>query len=230
MVVFDLDNTLYSYNEAHDPALEAVSLLGASELGITTKTFISQYEKSRDFVKARLGNSAASHSRLLYIHELLTQIGFSNQPRLALQLEQEYWRNYMFSMKLREGAQELLETLRFARVPTILVTDLTLQIQIRKLIHLKLDMYFDLIIASEEVSGDKNTLEPFRLMVDRCDPDWLRYPWFIGDNKHDAPIDELITESLIFDGESWISTSTDHKSNHKWSSFRQIEKEIEKLI
>lgn len=230
LVVFDLDDTLYSYESCNLAGNKALFALGASETGVSRKHFETVYSEAREKVKARLGKTGSSHSRLLYVHEALAQLGFSNQPSLALSLEQEFWREYLLAMTLRPGAEDLLLSLRFNHIPIALVTDLTLQIQLRKLVFLKLESFFDVVIASEESAGDKSSLLPFEVLAERSQKEWLEHVWFVGDGKHDGPVEPLKSKKIIGAGWSWIKDAQHSTFQTGWSELSQIEDELEKLI
>lgn len=231
LVVFDLDDTIYSYEDPNRLATSALVTLGSNETGLSEPDFKEVLFNSRDMVKNRLGPTASSHSRLLYIHEALSRLGFSNQPLLTLQLEQEFWRTYISSMKINQGVENFLTLLRFNDVKIALVTDLTLQIQLRKLIYLKIDKFFDVIVASEETSGDKITLQPFELLTERCQTDWLKNVWFIGDSLGDIPVDELIRKNRIKDGKAWLrSRKLINPDVASWNNFSELESYFLKVI
>jgi putative hydrolase of the HAD superfamily len=63
--------------------------------------------------------------------------------------------------------KELLDDLRRLGIPTAIVTDLTAQIQFRKVVYFGLDHYFDYIITSEEAGHDKPHQAPFKLALGR---------------------------------------------------------------
>lgn len=230
LVVFDLDDTLYSYEVCNRAGNNALFALGASETGVSSQYFESVFSNAREKVKARLGKTGSSHSRLLYIHEALSQLGFSNQPSLALSLEQEFWREYLLAMTLRPGAEDLLLSLRYNHIPIALVTDLTLQIQLRKLVFLKLESFFDVVIASEESSGDKSSLTPFEVLAERSQDAWLENVWFVGDGKHDGPVEQLKSKKIIGAGWSWIKDAKHSTFQTGWTELAQIEDELEKLV
>ena len=50
---------------------------------------------------------------------------------------------------LFEGVKDLLDDIRLLGVPTAIVTDLTAQIQFRKIVYFGLDHYFVNIVTSE---------------------------------------------------------------------------------
>ena len=76
----------------------------------------------------------------------------------------------------------LFELLRSSGVVIAIVTDLTAQIQLRKLIYFDIDNYIDCLITSEEAGVDKSGLIPFELAIER-----LGIPpqeiWVVGDDE-----------------------------------------------
>lgn len=183
MVFFDLDNTLYHYDKSHEIALAKTSSKAFSLVGLKDRQFQEALSAAKLNIKKRLGNTAASHSRLLYFKEAIELSGLGSQPLAALELEQSYWSSFLASMDLFDQAIDFLEDLRVAGVPMILVTDLTTQIQLRKISYLGLEKYFDVVVTSEEAGAEKPEAAPFLLALDRFGPIEGSI-WFIGDNPH----------------------------------------------
>ena len=181
---FDLDNTLYSYDQAHLPAHEALMSFLAEQLRLDIANTRRDFETSRRIVKSRLGDVASSHSRLIYITEFLNQAGIMARPAFALSAEQVYWRTYLSNMSLFDGVKDFLTLLRMHSCKTILVTDLTSAIQYRKIGWLGLDNYFDLVITSEDAGGDKISGLPEKLLAHLLD-DLNPVGWSIGDQDWD---------------------------------------------
>ncbi len=180
-VLLDSDNTLYPYGPAHEAGLAATRAKATNVLSIQPRQFDEGYARARDEVKAQLGATASSHSRLLYFQRLLELLGLNTQVLLALDLEQTYWRTYLSHARLFEGVVEFLDELRIAGIPTAVVTDLTAQIQFRKIVYLGLDHYFDYVVTSEEAGRDKPDRAPFQLAVDKLQPGDGGI-WMIGDD------------------------------------------------
>jgi putative hydrolase of the HAD superfamily len=182
-VLLDLDNTLYEYAPAHEAALEAVRVKSQQLLGVGRAEFDVLFERAKADVKARLGSVASSHSRLLYFQRLIELIGLKTQPLLTLDLEQTYWRSFLAKAQLVEGVHEFLDELQLCGVPRALVTDLTAQIQFRKLIFFKLEESFDFIVTSEEAGVEKPDITPFRVAIEKLGlKDSARGLWVIGDS------------------------------------------------
>ena len=186
-VFFDLDDTLYEYSPCHKAGLKAATTLMSNKLNISKKDAELIYENGRKQVKARLGETASSHSRLLYFREGLILSGLGREATLCLDFENRYWTYFLFEMKLRDGTTNLISSLKYARIPIFLVTDLTDQIQLRKIVRLKLEETFDEIISSELSGGDKITNKPFEIIFNSIDREILDRPIFIGDSIQDFP-------------------------------------------
>lgn len=180
-ILFDTDNTLYHYDPAHETAMHAVQEKVTRTFSIDAEAFNKAYNEARGQVKKRLKHTAASHSRLLYFQRMLEIIGLGSQVMLALDFEQTYWRTFLGQAVLFDDVKELLDDLRLLGVPTAIVTDLTAQIQFRKVVYFGLDHYFDFIVTSEEAGHDKPDAAPFQIALEKMRPkgDCI---WMIGDN------------------------------------------------
>ena len=180
-VLFDTDNTLYPYDPAHDAAQRAVRDKVTSTFSISTNDFDNAFKEARRQIKLRLLHTASSHSRLLYMQRMLEIMGLGSQVLLALDFEQTYWRTFLSNAILFDGVKELLDDLRLLGVPTAIVTDLTAQIQFRKVVYFGLDRYFDFIVTSEEAGFDKPHSAPFQIALEKMRPEG-DVIWMIGDN------------------------------------------------
>lgn len=182
VVVFDLDNTLYPYDPSHRAAMTAVETKLADVVAIDPARFRKEFAVARRIVKERLGETASAHNRLLYFQTLLEQLGMHAQVLLALDLEQTYWRAFLAQSRLFDDARDLLRDLRTAGIRTAILTDLTAQIQFRKLVYFGLDQQFDAVVTSEEAGVDKPAREMFVLLFDKLRLEDPAGVWMVGDN------------------------------------------------
>ncbi len=180
-IIFDTDNTLYSYAPANQLALKSVFTKAETLLDINRNLFEEKFKEARLEIKKRIHNQASSHSRLLYIQRTIELLGLKTQLLLTLDLEQTYWRTFLQSCKLFPNLIELLDKLNDLNIQTAIITDLTSQIQFRKIIFFGLEQYFDFIVTSEEAGFDKPNRAPFELALKKLDllPNEC---WMIGDN------------------------------------------------
>jgi HAD superfamily hydrolase (TIGR01549 family) len=180
-ILFDTDNTLDPYDPAHETAMQAVKEKVVRTFSIDGEAFDKAFADARQQIKKRLHHTAASHNRLLYFQRMLEIIGLGSQVMLALDFEQTYWRTFLSRAALFDEVKELLDDLRLLGIPTAIVTDLTAQIQFRKVVYFGLDHYFDYIVTSEEAGFDKPHLAPFQIAIEKMRPAG-ECVWMIGDN------------------------------------------------
>lgn len=197
-IFIDLDNTLYDYQAREKNARRDLFAKASQDLHISTQKLSRAYESARVQVKFRNGESASSHSRLCYISEMFVQLGLRQKPDQILELENTYWQSYLSELELDSKVAEFIALIRQRSVPLVLITDLTLEIQYRKLIRLNLVSSFDYVIASEECGGDKISGLPFTLGFSRLSEKELQFPWFIGDSIHDDGGSYLESKSMFF--------------------------------
>ncbi|ALN55896.1 haloacid dehalogenase-like hydrolase [Lysobacter enzymogenes] len=180
-IIFDTDNTLYAYDRPHSQALAAAERKAAKLLGVGADEVSGAFARAREDVKRQLGKTASSHSRLLYFQRGIEILGRKTQLVITLDLEQTYWRTFLSHCELFPGVREFLQALRSSGIGTAIITDLTSQIQFRKIIYFGLDDCFDYVVTSEEAGADKPQEAPFRLAIDKLGIDPARI-WMIGDH------------------------------------------------
>ncbi len=169
-LLVDLDDTLYEYAPSEAAGRARLGRLFSERLGVPEEAFELAYARARDDVKSRC-STPSGHARLLYVHELLHSLarGEDRLPRLALcrELERAYWDAYLANASPRDRARELLSSFRGRGGKIAIVTDLTLDVQLRKLEALDLFGVLDALVASEEVGEDKPSPAPFVLAARR---------------------------------------------------------------
>lgn len=154
-IAMDLDDTMYHYDSCHKVAQTAAEHSIRDKYSIDGDTVRELMSQARLDTKSRLGTLASSHSRLLYFKLALEKLGLANHLDFALQLEASYWGNFLRAMTRSTGLTDLLELCREEVIPIYVMTDLTTQIQIKKLSRLEVLDYISGMVSSEEVVSDK---------------------------------------------------------------------------
>jgi len=222
IAIFDFDNTLYEYSKAHNAGTNELHDFLAKELSLDVKEVSKDLEISRQKVKNRLGSIASSHSRLLYIMDFMQTQKNTQRATIFLESEQVYWRAYLAKSELFEGVHALLTTLRYGRCKTFLVTDLTSNIQLRKLAWLGLERSFDLIITSEQAGGDKITGKPQQMLLDLVG-EIPSNSWTIGDSDGDHLFPDM---TLFFKKQPNGAFSMKSENRYEFSNFDDLRKQV----
>ncbi len=154
-ILFDFDNTLYDYDFAHDKALKSAFKEAKKHMTISYKSFTFLYETTKKEIHRELGGTAAAHSRTLYFQRIIEKKFKTIKPELVLRLYETYWKNLLNNMKLKQNVIETLKFCKKNKLKTAIVTDLTANIQLRKLKKLNIRNYIDAFVTSEEAGSEK---------------------------------------------------------------------------
>jgi len=154
-VLLDLDNTLYNYATCHTAALRSSYAVVRKTTDLSFKEFEERYEVARKNIKRQIDGRAASHSRLLYFQNMFEMYFGITHVELTLAAERAYWDGFFKKMKLYPGVRDFLTQCRKKCISVCLVTDLTAEIQLRKITHLRIANLIDLVVSSEEAGADK---------------------------------------------------------------------------
>ncbi len=192
-VIFDLDDTLYDYGQNNGIAMERLCTFACGKFGITRAEFDCAFAWAKEQTKALLGNTGASHNRMLYCQKFLERLG-RNPVDGALEMYDCYWGTMLSGMRLRDGTLALLRRLRADGIKIAMCTDLTAHIQHRKIRALGLVPYIDVLVTSEEAGAEKPSEKMYSLLFEKM---WNMLPdlkktecLFVGDSREkdvDAP-------------------------------------------
>lgn len=180
-IFLDMDNTLYDYDSCHKKALREAGSYLKEKIKMPLSVFRKKYSIARETTHSRLSGTASSHNRLLYFQHLLEFSGYSTRTDLALRLNDIYWDTFIDNMRIFDGVSEFLKCAKRLSIPTVLITDLTADVQFKKIERLRFQDKFDILVTSEESGTEKPDKEIFKLALKK-----LRRPaqtvWMIGDS------------------------------------------------
>lgn len=165
-VIFDLDDTLYEYEALNKAATAALCAFASERLGVSEQRFFEAFNWGRRETKRVLGDTGASHNRLLYCQKALEYLG-RPPAGVALDLYETYWGYMLEHMRLRGGAGELLAYCARRGLKMGVCTDLTAHIQHRKLRKLGLSDIVRALVTSEEVGVEKPGEAIYRMMLEK---------------------------------------------------------------
>lgn len=155
LVLLDLDNTLYEYQKCHEKALQAITDIIHAQLGTNREEVRALYMECRKIVSKHHHGTAASHSRLFYLQAMVEKLCSRTDAELISLLYKSYWDMFMDEMTLFPDAQHFLDTCLSRKIPIVLVTDMTTEIQFKKIKKLNIGKFFQFIVTSEEAGVEK---------------------------------------------------------------------------
>ena len=165
-IIFDLDDTLYSYNELNKQGINEICNYTCEKLKIEKEKFYEAFDKAKKEVKDTLGDVASSHNRLLYCQKTLENLK-KNQFSIALEMYEVYWQYILKNMKLNANALEVLKFCKQKKIKIGICTDLTAHIQHRKIRKLGIDEYIDAIVTSEEGGVEKPNFKMYNKILEK---------------------------------------------------------------
>lgn len=180
-VIFDIDNTLYSFDKAHGTAMDALLRYGEDTLDLDSVSMKKKLKEAQQRIIDRLGtNDSAIHNRLIRFQCFLEDIGGADLTK-ALEMYHIYWDTILKVMEPEPGMTELISALCGAGIAVGIGSDMTAYIQYKKLIRLNVLKDLSFIVTSEEAGAEKPSPEFFRLCVEKagCLPEECA---FIGDS------------------------------------------------
>ena len=197
LIIFDLDNTFYSYDACNAAGMKAAVGYICENYGLDAGAVKDAFKAARKTVKAKTGDAAASHNRLIYFQHTYEQLGLGARLKDSLAAERLFWQVFLANMELASDVANVFQTIKAARISTAMITDLTTEIQIRKLMRLGLAESFDYFVTSEECSGEKLSGAPYEALMAKAEIEAGPHLWMIGDAPADMAAADYVGATTI---------------------------------
>lgn len=170
--------------EASDQDTEKDENAPTTSKKITREEIKSAIAKGRKETNEAMPTQWSWHSRLLYFQKALEQLTGKTNFELTLEMEKVFWDSFIEHMKVYDWALELLKKLKQKNRKVTILTDLTAQVQHKKIIKLLWgnQHYVDYLVSSEEVGTEKPSPEGFELSMRKMGIEDKDEVCMIGDN------------------------------------------------
>lgn len=165
-IIFDLDDTLYSWKATHSGAMDKVAAYVRETLKTDPEEMFSFYKAEMKQMEAEIGKQAAIHSRLIRF------LRFLEHKKLPLDhaqiMDRIYWHAVLDAAVPEPGCPEALAQLKQQGYILGMGTNMTLDWQLAKLSKLNLLQFFSFIVSSEEAGVEKPDARIFRMCAQRA--------------------------------------------------------------
>ncbi len=167
-VLLDLDDTLYDYPPCNDAGNRAAWELLVARTGRSAEAVQEAFVRGREETHREFHGTAEEHSRLRYITKCLVHLKHLDEGgALAHEAHELFWKHFMEAMRPRDGVMEFLKVLRARGVKIAIVSDLSTDIQVRKLAALGIQELIDILVTSEDAGREKPDPAPFLMALKR---------------------------------------------------------------
>jgi putative hydrolase of the HAD superfamily len=166
-VLLDIDNTIYHYETCHNYALNILLSRLSTIVSNSKKEVEEEFMKSRQKINEQLHGTASSHSRFLYVQLTLEFFFGKTAFYHTLKMEKLYWDTFLSKMIIDDRAFKFINQCNNKKIPICCVTDLTTEIQFRKIVTLNLEDKISFIVTSEEAGIEKPEKKIFDLALEK---------------------------------------------------------------
>ena len=149
-VIFDIDNTLYSYEHSHEYGMRSLAAYCNRVFGVSEEETEECYKRANKIMMGRIGSeTAAMHNRLMRMQCMLELWDKPLFPH-TVNMYDRYWNASIEHSLISSGIIRFMQKLKERGIRIGIGTDMTAHIQYRRLEFLNLSPYIDFIVTSEE--------------------------------------------------------------------------------
>lgn len=166
-VLLDIDNTIYHYESCHNYALDILLSQLSTIVSNSKQAVQEEFMKSRQKVNKQLYGTASSHSRFLYVQLTLEYFIGKSAFYHTIKMEKTYWDSFLSKIMLDANAGNFIDKCNKKKIPICCVTDLTAEIQFKKIVKLNIEEKINFIVTSEEAGIEKPNKRIFDLALEK---------------------------------------------------------------
>ena len=179
-VIFDVDDTIYSFHAANEAAAGQLALYTRDNFGWSKEEFLERQKNAMADVKRFAGTSGGYRARILRYQNMLEAAGLRIFPHARI-MSSIYQNALLENMVPEPGVEDWMRYLISRHIRIGIGSDATAMQQILKLEKLGLLKYVDFMVTSEEAGVEKPDQRFFERLNEKtaCLPGEVM---FIGDN------------------------------------------------
>ena len=179
--IFDLDQTLYDYEECNKYGMTSFINTVNTIFGIDKEIILDTYLKSRETINTNLKNTSSMHSRFLYLKKMSETLTIENPINNTIELYNLYWEKFFEKMELFDWVESVFQKLKDQNIKIIVATDFNARIQFLKIRRLEIENYVHQIITSQEIGEEKPGTKFAEILLNSIKSDYKTI-FYVGDN------------------------------------------------
>lgn len=164
-LLFDLDNTVYSYTKCHDLALDECINYLLNVCDVPYNILKNMYKNISINLKNELQNTASSHNKSIYFKHLIEELNLNYLH--SIKLNEIYWRIFYNNITPFDYVIDFIKWNKCNNVKIGIITDYETEFQVLKLQKLNLLEYIDCIVTSEEIGIEKPSYKIFNTILNK---------------------------------------------------------------
>ena len=163
-VIFDLDNTLYDcIGIDRDVTRKEMAAYVREAFGWTAEEYLRRLDEATEELIGIAGCTGSCRNRVIRYQFMMEKAGFPIHPHV-MKMYEIYWDGMLRRMKPYPEVKEVLRRLGERGIRIGVGTDLTAEIQYRKMETLGIIQSIDFVVTSEEASLEK----PSEIFFEQC--------------------------------------------------------------
>jgi FMN phosphatase YigB (HAD superfamily)/ribulose-5-phosphate 4-epimerase/fuculose-1-phosphate aldolase len=164
-LLFDLDNTIYSYTKCHDLALDECINYLLTICDMSYNILKNMYKSISINLKNELQNTASSHNKSIYLKHLTEELNLNYLH--SIKLNEIYWTIFYKNITPFDYVIDFIKWNKSKNIKIGIITDYETEFQILKLQKLNLLEYIDCIVTSEEIGIEKPSYKIFNTILNK---------------------------------------------------------------
>lgn len=171
VIFFDIDNTIFDFDSCDSQGMKGLRDYAYKILKLDRDEFENTYWSAAHSLKRKIGkDNSTIHNILIRMQNTLEQLHIPYDPHAPIMAEL-YWKTFFEHMQPEPFLIETLETLKKKGFKLGIGTNMTADIQFKKLQLLHVLSYIDIIITSEEALSEKPNPRFFQVCLEKAE--WL---------------------------------------------------------
>lgn len=156
LIILDMDDTIYNYKYANDISTQAIIKFTSEKYNISFELLLSKYKEAKKIINKRFNGIALAHDKQLQIKQFIDILNIAdNKILFAHNLYQIYLNTFLDNIKCFDDLYTFLNLCKINKIKVVILTNNTLDIQMRIFEKIYLEKYIDDMITSYEIGAEK---------------------------------------------------------------------------